>query len=212
MSIHLPMFLCVLAVLCRTQTVFAHGYALRGLNGLGNLLLLVIPLAVMILGGGFVVPWLNLTYLSLFSLGVVLMVLSHSWEERWPLALIWTIFPLVMSPSTHGLWLCLIVVEFLLFFAYQGEDPRSDYHKYVLVRLLIVFQFFVFDGLFLNQRPLWIAKTLAILLCGTYLLATLRVLSRAVSSRRFPATFMAANIFYGILLIDRLWGRLPTFN
>ncbi len=212
MSIHFPMLLCVLAVLCRTQTVFTEGHAVRTLSGLGNLLLLVIPLSVMLLRGGFSIAWMNTTYLALFSLGVVLMVLSKSWEERWPLALIWTVFPLVMSPSPQGLWLSLIVVESLLFFAYQGEDPRSDYHKYVLIRLLIVFQFFVFDGLFLQQRPLWVAKTLAILLCGAYLLATLKVLSRALRSRRFPATFMAANVFYGILLVDRLWGRLPTFS
>jgi hypothetical protein len=212
MNIHAPMFLCVMAVLCRTQTVFNGDRGARALSGLGNLILLYIPLSVMLLGGGFRAHWLNVIYIALFSLGVVLMALSRSWEERWPLALVWTIFPLVMSPSPQGLWLCLIVVEFLLFFAYQGEDTRSDYHKYALVRLLIVFQFFVFDGLLLQQRPLWVAKTLAILLCGNYLLSCLRLLVRAHRSHRFPATFMAANLFYGILLFERLWGRLPTFS
>jgi hypothetical protein len=202
---------CVLAVLGRTQTVFDGPRSRPWVGACGNLALLLLPLVAWWAGVGFPTPGIDLVYRVAFSLTVVLLAVGPTWERSWPLPLAWGIFPMLTEPAPVGLWLSLILLEFLLFFAHHEEDPGSNYHKQALGRLLVVFQFFVFDSLFLGQRPLWVAKALAILLCGLYLVSLARVLVRM--PRRGPPgwAFLSTYLFYGVMLAERLWGRLPTF-
>ena len=205
MIINALILLCVLAISCRSQTVFENHKMIKALKGIGTFLILLLPLGALITQTGFEVPWRNVLYIMGFSLSVLLLVIFESdWEKRWPLLLVWPVFPLMMADTALGLWISLILVEFLLFFAHQDEDKRSDYYKYALLRLLVVFQFFVFESLFFQQRTALSSEIFSALLIGLYLIALIRVIMRIVIRRPVTWLFLMAYLQFGLVMIDRL--------
>lgn len=197
--------MCVMAVLCRSQTMVTHPWGLRITRGLGTLFILLLPIGALLSSNGFSAPWKNGAYILGFSLSVLLLVVFESdWEKRWPLLLVWTVFPLMLAKSELGLWISLILVEFLLFFAHQDEDKRSDYYKWALLRLLVIFQFFVFETLFFQQRTLLSTQIFSGLLLGLYLVALIKVVARICVRRPVTWLFLLAYLQFGLLLIERV--------
>lgn len=197
--------MCVLAVLCRSQTVVKNAKTVRLLRSTGTFLALLLPMCALLAGAGFDVSWQNSVYVIGFSLSVLLLVVfEDDWERRWPLLLVWPVFPLMSSNSALGLWISLILTEFLLFFAHQDEDKRSDYYKYALLRLLVVFQFFVFESLFFHQRTALSSEVFSALILGLYVIALVRVVMRIVVRRPVTWLFLLAYLQFGIVLVDRL--------
>lgn len=205
MIINALILMCVLAVLCRSQTIVENARVKKLLLALGTFLILLLPVVALLSSVGFDVAWKNIVYVLGFSLSVLLLVVFETdWERRWPLLLVWPVFPLMVAESSLGLWISLILVEFLLFFAHQDEDKRSDYYKYALLRLLVVFQFFVFESLFFQQRTALSSEIFSGLLLGLYLIALIRVSLRIVPRRPVTWLFLLAYLQYGLLLVDRL--------
>lgn len=206
MKTNLIILACVLAVLCQRQTVFEGRRVRRFLEGIGVFFLLLLPGCVLFSDAGFLVPWQNAAYVGGFSLSVVLLVVFEpNWERRWPLLLAWTVFPLLQAPVSLGFWLTVIIAEFLLFLAHQDEDKGSDYYKYALIRLLIIFQFFIFEGLFFRPAFPRASEFFACLFLGLHLLSLLRVMMRINPRRPVTWLFLLAYLHFYMQVAMRLW-------
>ena len=195
----------LLATLCRTQTVFESKNGYNFWRAIGSLLLLLLPLGAMYVTPDLGQKWRNYFYHVSFALSCVLMVARVSdWEKLWPLTLVWPMLHLVYTNDHLGLWLAMITAEFLLLFAYQTMDPRSDYYKYGLLRLLLIFQFFVFEHLFLQARPLWAGEILSGMLILFYVLALIRIVSSIKRGQLLPWLFLVAYLQYGVMMFDKI--------
>lgn len=196
---------CVVAVLCHSFRYNDSSRLSKFIRSCGTLLILLLPLISLLTEAGPGVGWIKIVYILGFSLSVVLLIVfEKNWQIRWPLLLVWPVFPLMVTDRALGLWISLILVEFLLFFAHQDEDKRSDYYKYALLRLLVIFQFFVFESLFFHQRTALSSEVFTGLLLILYLIALIRVSSRIVLKRPVTWLFLLAYLQYGILLVERL--------
>jgi hypothetical protein len=198
-------FAILLATLLRSQTVVNARIPRFVLSALGSLVIILLPLIAI-----FVMPtmsknWINYSYLIGFSLSVIVLVIrKQDWEIYWSLILIWPTLPLIYAPDNLGPWLAMIATEFLLLVAYQPMDPRSDYFKYGLLRLLFIFQFFVFENLFMQTRPEWAAEILTILLIVFYIISFFKILIRAKRSQSHTWIFLIAYLVYGLMMTDKL--------
>ncbi|MBY0516038.1 MAG: hypothetical protein K2P81_03970 [Bacteriovoracaceae bacterium] len=198
-------FAILLATLLRAQTVVIGRYSRFTLSALGSLIIVLLPLVAIFIMPSLSKKWINYSYLIGFSLSVVILVIrKKNWELYWPLILIWPTLPLIYAPDNLGPWLAMIAAEFLLLFAYQLMDPRSDYFKYGLLRLLFIFQFFVFENLFMQARPMWAGEILTILLFIFYVISFLKILIRAKRSQSHTWIFLIAYLVYGIMMVDKL--------
>ncbi|MFP5491775.1 MAG: hypothetical protein ACLGG0_09745 [Bacteriovoracia bacterium] len=135
---------------------------------------------------------------------VILVWKFPKWENWWSIALLWTLLPLIYTHDNLGMWLAVITAEFLLLFAYQEISPGSDYHKYGLLRLMVIFQFFVFEHLFLQARPAWAGEILAILLILLYLMGLVKISKKLFSSSAINWLFLVAYLQYGTMMFDKI--------
>jgi hypothetical protein len=195
----------VLATLLRTQTLFSDAKIKLVFSGLGSIVLLILPLIAILILNDFGLAWRNYFYFISLALSYVLLVWKFQhWEEWWSLALLWTLLPLIYSNDNLGMWLALMTSEFLLILAYQDIRPASDYHKYSLLRLMVIFQFFVFEHLFLQARPAWAGEILALLLILLYLLGLIKISKKLLSSKTIHWLFLLAYLQYGTMMIDKI--------
>lgn len=196
---------CVVAALCHSFRTKKISCTTTTVRSFGTLLILLLPIISLFTDAGFGENWSGIVYVLGFSLSVVLLIIfENDWEERWPLLLVWPVFPLMLTDRSLGLWISLILIEFLLFFAHQDEDTKSDYYKYALLRLLVIFQFFVFESMFFHQRTALSSEVFIGLLLLLYIIALIRVISRIVIKKPVTWLFLLAYLQYGILLIERL--------
>lgn len=206
------MVLCiVLATLLRTQTLVEGTRAKFALSALGGSILLLLPLLSIWVVPDFGAAWRNYAYQLSFSVTCVLLVWRiRNWEDWWSVPLLWALFPFIYTYDKLGMWLSLITAEFLLLFAYQLIDQRTDYQKYALLRLMVVFQFFVFEHLFVQARPVWAGEILGGLLLVLYLLSMFRMFVRRVPSGIGQWIFLLAYLQFGIMMFDKI--ILDTFT
>lgn len=198
--------LCVvLATLIRTQTILSGHRAKLFFNGFGSLVLLLLPLLATYITNDFGLAWRNYFYHFSLALSCVILVWRFSnWEKWWSIALLWTLLPLIYTHDNLGMWLAVITAEFLLLFAYQEISPGSDYHKYGLLRLMVIFQFFVFEHLFLQARPAWAGEILAILLILLFLMGLFKISQRIFKASAINWLFLIAYLQYGTMMFDKI--------
>ncbi len=206
MSFNATILLYVLALSCRTAPALEDRRLGKVARGVGSLLLLLLPLLTVLLVPAWGDGWQSEAHFIGHSLTAILLVTREpDWEKWWAVGLAWTVFPLIGTAGTPGLWLALIMAEFLLFLTYHRLDAASPYHKFALVRLLVVFQFFVVESLFPHLRPPGVARALSFLLLLLYLAALRHVVVRSWARRRVFWPFLLAYLQYGWLLALRLW-------
>ncbi len=211
MTAGLLLLLVVLATLFRTQTIFETRKSRLVVKSLGSLILLLLPLVAMQFNSDMGHKWRNYFYHGGFALSCVMMVSRHSeWERLWPLCLVWPMLPLVYTNDHLELWLSLVTVEFLLLFAYQELEQKAEYHKYGLLRLLVIFQFFVFEHLFLQARPAYAGEILAIILMFFYLAAFRRMIFGYKTKTLVWWLFILSYLEYGVIMFDKI--ILDTFG
>lgn len=198
--------LCVvLATLIRTQTILTGRKSKLFFSGLGSMVLLLLPLLATYITNDFGLAWRNYFYHFSLALSCVILVWKFpKWEKWWSIALLWTLLPLIYTHDNLGMWLAVITAEFLLLFAYQEISPGSDYHKYGLLRLMVIFQFFVFEHLFLQARPAWAGEILAVLLILLYLMGLVKISKKVFSSNAINWLFLIAYLQYGTMMFDKI--------
>lgn len=195
----------VVATLSRTQTVFTGRKSLIFFRLLADFCLLLLPLAAIYVMPDMGYQWRNYFYHISFALSSVLLVaMIPEWEKRWPLAVVWPMLPLIYTNDQLGLWLAMIAAEFLLLMGYHGINPNSNYHKYGLLRLLVIFQFFVFEHLFLQARPQWAGEILTITLIVLYGAGLIGVISAMKKSRLLSWLFLTVYLQYGVMVFDKI--------
>ena len=203
----------VLATLARTQTLLEgpRGYSLSQV--LGNFFLLMLPLAAIYVTPELGEKWRHHLFHASFTLSIVLLVARvPRWESCWPLVLAWPMLPLIYTADHLGVWLAMITVEFLLLLSYFEIDPASDYHKYGLLRLVVIFQFFVFEHLFLQARPDWAGEILTGLLLLLYLAGLWRTVRSLLRRKTLLSwLFLLVYLQYGLMVFDKIIGdKLKT--
>jgi hypothetical protein len=195
----------LLATLARTQTVFEGRKSLVFFRSFGNLLLLLLPLAAIYVMTDLGNSWRNYFFHTGFALSAVLLVAKiPEWEKRWPLAVVWPMLPLIYTDDQLSLWLAMIAAEFLLLLAYHGINPVSNYHKYGFLRLLVIFQFFVFEQLFLQARPQWAGEILTIALILLYVGGLIGLLTSLKKNRLLSILFLVVYLQYGVMVLDKI--------
>ena len=189
--------LCVvLATLIRTQTLLTGKKSKIFFSGLGSLVLLLLPLLATYITNDFGLAWRNYFYHFSLALSCVILVWKFpKWENWWSIALLWTLLPLIYTHDNLGMWLAVITAEFLLLFAYQEISPGSDYHKYGLLRLMVIF---------LQARPAWAGEILAILLILLYLMGLVKISKKLFSSSAINWLFLVAYLQYGTMMFDKI--------
>lgn len=211
MTAGLLLLFVVLATLFRSQTIFETRKSRLVMRSLGSLVLLLLPLIAMQFTPDMGHKWRNYFYHAGFALSCVMMVARHSeWERLWSLCLVWPMLPLVYTNDHLELWLSLVTVEFLLLFAYQELEPRAEYHKYGLLRLLVIFQFFVFEHLFLQARPAYAGEILAVILMFFYLAAFGKMIFSYKAKSLVWWLFILSYLEYGVIMFDKI--ILDTFG
>ena len=195
----------VMATLSRTQTVFEGRRSLLFFRSLGDFLLLLLPLAAIYVMPDLGHNWRNYFYHISFALSAVLLVAKIPyWEKRWTLAVVWPMLPLIYTNDQLSLWLAMIAAEFLLLMAYHSINPSSNYHKYGLLRLLVIFQFFVFEHLFLQARPEWAGEILTITLIILYGAGLLGIVGAIKNNRLLSWLFLIVYMQYGVMVFDKI--------
>lgn len=195
----------VMATLSRTQTIFEGRRALIFFRGLGDLLLLLLPLAAIYVTPDMGQNWRNYFYHVGFALSSVLLIAKiPQWEGRWPLAVVWPMLPLIYTNDQLGLWLAMLAAEFLMLMAYHDINPSSNYHKYGLLRLLVIFQFFVFEHLFLQARPDWAGEILTIALILLYAGGLVGIVRAIRKQRLLSWLFLIVYVQYGVMVFDKI--------
>lgn len=201
----------VLATLLRTQTLFEVPRAKFVFSALGAFVMLVLPLVSIWAVPDFGAAWRNYVYQISFSVTCVLLVWRiRDWENWWSVPLLWALLPFIYTYDNLGMWLSLITAEFLLLFAYQVIDQRTEYQKYALLRLMVVFQFFVFEHLFAQARPDWAGEILGSLLILLYLISMFRMFVGRIPKGIKQWIFLLAYLQYGIMMVDKI--ILDTFT
>jgi hypothetical protein len=205
MSASLLLLAVVFATLGRTQATFTGKRTLLISRGAGDLILLVLPLVAYYVAPDLGQSWRNMLYHIGFALSVVLMVARvEKWEKIWPLAVLWPVLPLIYTNDQVGLWLAMIAAEFLLLMVFHALQPFSDYHKFGFLRLLVIFQFFVFEHLFLQARPVWAGEILTSGLVLLYLAGLWRIFQNFKRQQVTNWLFLIAYIQYGIMVFDKI--------
>lgn len=200
----------VLATLLRTQTLVEAARTRVVFAGLGSVVLLLLPLLAIWVVPDFGADWRNFAYQGSFALISVLLVWRiPNWEQLWSVPLLWALLPFIYTYDNLGMWLSLITAEFLLLFAYQTVDQRTEYQKYALLRLMVIFQFFVFEHLFVQARPAWAGEILGGLLLVLYGLSMFRMFPRPLPRGINQWIFFLSFLQYGIMMFDKI--ILDTF-
>ncbi len=195
----------VMSTLSRTQTIFTSHRSLLFFRGLADFLLLSLPLAAIYVTPDLGENWRNYFYHIGFALSSVLLIAKiPNWETRWPLAVVWPMLPLIYTNDQLGLWLAMIAAEFLMLMAYHDINPSSNYHKYGLLRLLVIFQFFVFEHLFLQARPDWAGEILTIALILLYTAGLVGIVKTIRKARLLSWLFLIVYMQYGVMVFDKI--------
>ncbi len=195
----------VLAVGLKTQTVLADVAGRSLCRGFGDLVMLALPACALLLNPEGVFGWREYVYHVGFALTVLLLVLrTRSWEDWWMVPLLWVVLPTITVSHELSLWLAMLAGEFLLLLAYREYSPNSDYHKFALLRIMLIFQYFVVENLFLQVRPIWAGEIIAALLLVLYL-ASFPTLVRALRGRSAIGwVLIFAYVNFGLLAFDKV--------
>lgn len=195
----------VVAILLRSQVVFKTQVYSQIAQVLSNLILLLLPLFAFISELELGEEWRNIFYLISYAFfSVYLFVTTRDWQKIWALILLWPILPYIYTYNNLGLWIALITAEFLLLMAFLEQPFKSDYHKLALIRILVIFQYFVFDYLFIHNRVAMTAQALAIVLILLYTISIYDLLARFKTSQPRHLIFLITFVQYGVMMFDKI--------
>jgi hypothetical protein len=195
----------VVSFVAKTQVIIKPSFLARAIQAVGSLILLSLPLLALQFNPDLGSAWKNNLYFLSFALTVLLVVTKiKDWEKMWPIIILWPLLPFVYTSDNLGLWLAMITAEFLLLMSFLEHPFRSDYHKYGLIRILVIFQYFVFENLFLTKTDAWSSEILTLILLILYSLSLYNILVRLRLRDVGTWIFLIAYLQYGIMMFDKI--------
>jgi hypothetical protein len=195
----------VVAILIRSQVVFKNKLYNQLTMALSNLILILLPLFALISDLELGEDWRNVFYLVSYAFfSVYVLITTKDWQKLWALILLWPILPYIYTYNNLGLWIALITAEFLLLMAFLEQPFKSDYHKLALIRILVIFQYFVFDYMFIHNRVAVTAQALAIVLILLYTISIYDLLAKFRIKQPRLLIFLITFIQYGVMMFDKV--------
>ena len=170
-----------------------------------NLIMILLPFFCYLTGQELGQEWRTIFYLISYAFfSVYLLISTKDWQKLWALILLWPLLPYIYTYNNLGLWLALISAEFLLIMALQEQPFRSDYHKFAMIRILVIFQYFVFDYMFIHNRVDLTAKSLAVVLILLYTISLYDLLAKFRLRQPKLVLFLITFIQYGVMMFDKV--------
>jgi hypothetical protein len=195
----------VSAILLRSQVVFEKKFYNTLTLFVSNIVVISLPFISLFSGLDLGQDWRELFYYISYALFCVMLItLSFDWHKNWSLILLWPLLPFIYTSSSLSLWLSLITGEFLLLMAFLEHPFKSDYHKLAMLRILVIFQYFVFDYLFIYNRVAFTAQFMAIFLIILYSLSLFDLSSRIRLKRPQILLFVLTFIQFGVMMFDKV--------
>jgi len=201
----------VSAVLLRSQVVFENAHYNTATKFVSNLILITLPMISIFTNIDLGQDWREYFYYISYSLfGVMLITLNKDWHKSWSLILLWPLMPFIYTGNSLGLWVSIIMGEFLLIMAFLEHPFRSDYHKFAMLRIIIIFQYFLFDYLFINNRVGYTPQVMAVILIAVYCYSLYELLLRIRFKQPQMLLFLLTYIQFGVMIFDKV--LLDTFG
>ena len=195
----------VSAILLRSQVFFEKKIYNSMTLFVSNLVVISLPLISLYSALDLGQDWReSFYYISYALFCVMLITLSYDWHKNWSLILLWPILPFIYTSSSLSLWLSLITGEFLLIMAFLEHPFKSDYHKLAMLRILVIFQYFVFDYLFIYNRFAFTAQIMAVILIILYLISLFDLVPRSRLKRSQILLFILTFVQFGVMMFDKV--------
>ncbi len=203
----------VSAVLFRSQVVLDKKIYNLFAFFVSNIIIISLPVASLYYGLDLGQDWREIFYYVSYALFCVMLItLSNEWHKNWSLILLWPLLPFIYTSSSLSLWLSLITGEFLLIMAFLEHPFKSDYHKLAMLRIVVIFQYFVFDYLFIHNRVALTAQILAVVLFVLYSISLYDLAARIRLKRPQILLFVLTFIQFGIMMFDKVILDVFGFN
>jgi len=195
----------VTAILLRSQVVFEKKIYNSITLVVSNFLVMSLPIVSLFSGLDLGQDWRELFYYISYALFCVMLItLSFDWHKNWSLILLWPLLPFIYTSSSLSLWLSMITGEFLLIMAFLEHPFKSDYHKLAMLRILIIFQYFVFDYLFIYNRVAFTAQIMAVILIVLYSISLYDLSTRIRIKKPQILLFVLTFIQFGVMMFDKV--------